>query len=195
MKPWTKLIAIGAVALLGACASLPGGGGREAPPREAVVLPEDYRQALDLMARGEHRAAEAALRAYAARNPGQSSPLVNLALLYRQTERHDQAREALQQALAVNPQQPAAHNLLGIYAREAGDFESAREAYQAALKADAAYPNAHLNLAILMDLYLHQPAAALRHYKRYEELIGEEALDQEVKSWIADTERQAQGGR
>ncbi len=194
MKPWIRPAALGLCAvLISACAGLPSPRG-SGPAAEKPVLPEDYARALVLLEREQWVAAEQALLNYAGAHPGMSSPQVNLALVYKRTGRHDEARAALQKALTINPKQAAAHNQLGIYAREAGDFKAARQAYETAIRSNPNYANAHLNLAILLDLYLHQPGAALTHYRHYAELIGEDAMDQTVKSWIADAERQAKEG-
>ncbi len=196
MKPWIKhTFCLVVVASLSACALAPKDDGVVEPglsTKPKVQLPADYAAALDLMKRQNWGPAESALKAYAARNPRQSSPHVNLALLYRQTQRDEQAMAALDKALEINPKQAAAYNLKGVYAREAGDFAAARDAYLAAITADPQYPNAYLNLAILQDLYLHQTKAALRMYEGYAALVGEDNLDQTVKSWIADARRQAQ---
>ncbi len=194
MKPWIKrsllLVWIGT---LSACAISPKAD-TDVAATTTPTLPPEYAAALELLEREQWNAAEAALLAYAAKHPRQSSPQVNLAHLYKRSGRDEQAKAALQKALQINPKQAAAHNLQGIYARDAGDFAAAKKAYQTAIAANPRYPYAHLNLAILWDLYLHNPSAALPHYEQYATLIGAEALDQEVKSWIADAQRQAQGG-
>lgn len=156
-----------------------------------VQLPEDYTAALNLMQAERWGPAESALKAYAARKPSQSSPHVNLALLYRKTQRDDLAMASIDKALEINPKQAAAFNLRGVYAREAGDFGAAQQAYLAAIAADPQYPNAYLNMAILQDLYLHNPSSALRMYEGYAALVGDDNVDQTVKSWIADAKRQA----
>ena len=195
MKPWIKhSCSLLLLASLSACSLLPKSDPAVEPglsTKPKVQLPADYAAALDLMKAKRWGAAESAIKAYAARNPKKSSPYVNLALLYRRTDRHDLAKQALDKALQINPKQAAAFNLRGVYAREAGDFQAAQQAYQAAIAADPQYPNAYLNMGILLDLYLHNPKAALRMYEGYAALVGEEELDQQVKSWIADAKRQA----
>ncbi len=194
MKPWIKTtLSAVCIAWLAGCAITPGGDA-DTPP-EKPVLPADYAAALALLKQGKWAPAEQALLRYAELHPRMSSPQVNLALLYLRTGRKDEARRALAKALEINPRQAAAHNQLGILAREDGDFSAARKAYKAAISAQKNYPNAHLNLAILLDLYLHDPKAALPHYQRYAELIGEDQMDQQTKSWIADAQRQVEGGK
>lgn len=196
MKPWIKhTLSLVLVASLSACALAPNKepavtDGLSTKPK--VQLPDDYAAALELLQQEQWGPAETALKAYAERSPRQSSPYVNLALLYRRSDRDEQALAALDQALEINPKQAAAFNLRGVYAREAGDFEAARDAYLSAIAADPQYPNAYLNMAILQDLYLHNQPSALRMYEGYAALVGEDNLQQKVKSWIADAKRQAQ---
>lgn len=195
MKRWIKRTGtIGLLILLSACAGLPKpevdiDDSLRVKPK--IELPADYAAALDLIKRKRYGPAEGALKEYAARNPLKSSPHVNLALVYRATQRDELAMQALETALQINPQQAAAMNLQGVYAREAGDFDAAKTAYLNAITADPQYPNAYLNLAILTDLYLHNPRAALAYYEQYASLMGEDQLEQQVKSWIADARRQA----
>ena len=79
---------------------------------------------------------------------------------------------------------PAALNQQAIALRQQGEFAKAREAYEAALAADASYATACLNLGILHDLYLGQPAEALAMYSRYLALTP--AGDTAVGKWVAD---------
>lgn len=194
MKPWIKHgLSLGLAAALSACAVIPQGPGTDGDTpaiKPKVELPADYAAALSYLSQERWGPAESALKAYAERNPGQSSPYVNLALLFKRTQRDDLAQAALAKALEINPNQAAAYNLRGVYAREAGDFAAAQQAYEKAIAVDPQYPNAYLNLAILHDLYLHQVRRALPYYERYAAMVGEEALDQTVKSWIADAQRQ-----
>lgn len=193
MKPWIKRSSsLGLILLLSACALSPKPDiDSDLRTKPKVELPADYAAALELVKQKRYGSAEPSLKAYAARNPRQSSPWVNLALIYRATDRDDLAQQAIEKALSINPKQAAAMNLQGVYAREAGDFDAARSYYLNAIQADPQYPNAYLNLAILTDLYQHNPRAALAYYEQYASLIGEDALEQHVKSWIADARRQA----
>ena len=68
--------------------------------------------------------------------------------------------------------------------RAGGRFAEARADYEQALKLDPLFADVHLNLAILLDLYLGLPQAALQHYERYQEIVGGE--DKQVKLWITD---------
>ena len=79
---------------------------------------------------------------------------------------------------------PAVQNRLGVEQRRAGRFAEAQAAYERALVLDPAYADAERNLAILQDLYLDNPSAALPHYERYQALtLG---ADTEVTAWLAE---------
>jgi cellulose synthase operon protein C len=75
-------------------------------------------------------------------------------------------------------------NQLGIAYRQAGRFADARKAYERAIELDARHAPPVLNLAILNDLYLGQPALALPLYERYAALVPGES--QVVGRWIAE---------
>ncbi len=79
---------------------------------------------------------------------------------------------------------PAVQNQLGVQSRMAGRFAEAQAAYERALALDPNFADAERNLAILQDLYLDNPAAALPHYERYQ-LITQGA-DKEVSAWLVE---------
>jgi tetratricopeptide (TPR) repeat protein len=79
---------------------------------------------------------------------------------------------------------PAVQNQLGVQKRKAGQFADARAAYERALALDPSYANAERNLAILHDLYLDDPAAALPHFERYQLLT--QGSDKEVTAWLTE---------
>jgi len=79
---------------------------------------------------------------------------------------------------------PAAQNLIGVQQRRAGQFADARSAYERALALDPNFADAERNLAILQDLYLDDPAAALPHYERYQLLT--QGADSQVTAWLAE---------
>jgi tetratricopeptide (TPR) repeat protein len=78
----------------------------------------------------------------------------------------------------------AAANREGIAEREAGRFAAARAAYERALTIDPLHADAERNLAILLDLYLGDPASALAHYERYQVLTA--GADEEVTAWLVE---------
>jgi tetratricopeptide (TPR) repeat protein len=87
-------------------------------------------------------------------------------------------------AVTADPAKAVVLNRLGIAYRRLGRFADARTAYEQAIAADQASADAECNLAILLDLYLDEPAAALPHYERYQVLAGEN--DKRAAAWVAE---------
>mgnify|MGYP001186283180 CR=1 FL=1 len=192
--PLPALLACAIVLLaLAGCAGNPPrvgtGGGMAAAPVDASVQ-RAFDQAVALLRQEQYSQAVDVLSPVAQAHPELPGPLVNLAVAYIHLGRQEQAMAALQQALAAEPAHPAALNWLAILQRRAGRFEEAKSLYQQLLAAHPESRHGHLNLGILCDLYLQQADCALRHYRRYLELAGEDA---EVGRWIADLERRRQG--
>ena len=79
---------------------------------------------------------------------------------------------------------PAVQNQLGVQQRQAGRFADAQAAYERALVLDPNYADAERNLAILHDLYLDNPTAALPHFERYQLLT--QGADTQVTAWVAE---------
>jgi tetratricopeptide (TPR) repeat protein len=95
--------------------------------------------------------------------------------------------EVVEQLSATVAQYPATaegQNRLGIAYRRLGRMTDAQQAYEKAIAADPAMAAPQRNLAVLLDLYLAQPARALEHYERYQQLDG--GADQEAVQWIAE---------
>lgn len=92
------------------------------------------------------------------------------------------AKSAYKHAIALNPGLVEAQVRLGVLYRRSGQYAKAEAAYKAALARQPDNRYAHINLGILYDVYLRQPAKAVRHYKRFRELS--EQPDQEVARWI-----------
>ncbi|MCX7054234.1 MAG: tetratricopeptide repeat protein, partial [Proteobacteria bacterium] len=79
---------------------------------------------------------------------------------------------------------PAVQNQRGVQLRQAGQFADAKAAYERALTLDPNYADAERNLAILHDLYLDDPAAALPHFERYQLLT--QGADTQVAAWVTE---------
>jgi tetratricopeptide (TPR) repeat protein len=101
-----------------------------------------------------------------------------------EAERNEEAREMLLAALQLDPTNPAGLNRLGIAERRLGRFAEARAAYERAIAADPAYAQPERNLAVLLDLYVGEPAQALAHYERYQSLSGD--VDPQVAAWLVE---------
>jgi tetratricopeptide (TPR) repeat protein len=75
-------------------------------------------------------------------------------------------------------------NRLGLANRKLGRLGVARGAYESAIVTDPNFADAERNLAILLDLYLSDPAGALPHYERYQTLTG--GTDTQVAGWLTE---------
>ena len=98
--------------------------------------------------------------------------------------RNDEARQMFETALAAAPANAPALNRLGVANRRLGHFAVARGAYERAITTDPTFADAERNLAILLDLYMGDPAAALPHYESYQTLTS--GADTEVSGWVKE---------
>lgn len=163
-------------------------------PAEAPTVPVPdkgdpearFKQALELMKKKKTAEAEAGFLKLAQDFPDYTGPQMNLGIIYSKSNRRDVAISAFSRAAGLNPQNASAFNWLGIANREAGNYPRAQQAYEKAIAAKPDYAIAQLNLGILLDEYMKQPAAALPHYREYLRLYGKEDL--RVLAWIAEIE-------
>lgn len=195
MRSLLMLIAAGA---LSACALIkPNESGDKPTPASgapvlAPALPDKgdpqarFDAALQQWKQNDIAEAEASLKSLVEDFPEHSGPWANLGILYAKSNRRQPAIAALSKAATLNPKNDVAFNWLGILNREAGDFQRARLAYEKALDANPESALAHYNLAILLDLHLKQPQAALPHYASYQRLSGKQDL--KVLAWVAEIE-------
>jgi tetratricopeptide (TPR) repeat protein len=98
--------------------------------------------------------------------------------------RDAEAEQLLTTALGQFPASAEGQNRLGIAQRRLGRMSEARDAYQRAITADPTMAAPRRNLAVLLDLYLGQPAAALAQYEQYHGLVGD--ADQDAVAWLAE---------
>ncbi len=121
--------------------------------------------------------------------PTHVSAWLNAALIKREQKQLPEAMALIDSALKNRPGDARALTLKGVVLREQGKVNDAKAAYLAAVQSDAAYAPAHRNLAVLADLYLDDPALALRHMEQYAALVGD---DKQVNSWVSELRRRAQ---
>ena len=154
----------------------------EVPPRVQTM----YEQAVAVMAAGDFMDAELRLKEFLLQYPGYPGAHVNLAIIHSSNGNEAAAQAAIDAALALNPNHAAALNQQGMLLRRNGKFSEAEAAYLKAVTASPDYALAHYNLGVLNELYLQRLDTALRHFERYQALVGE---DKQVEKWIADLRR------
>jgi len=150
-----------------------------------------YDDALALMRAGHVADAEKGFRALAQSNPELAGPHANLGVIARNAGRLPEAVGELEKATTLAPGHAVAWDQLGLAYRQAGEFTKARDAYEHALAIDPGYGTAVLNLGVLEDLYLAEPAKALELYTRYLALVP--GGDPVVAKWQADVRRRVPG--
>lgn len=152
-------------------------------PPQALTM---FKQAAALMAGGDFDAAERHLQAFLLRYPGYPAAHVNLAILYSEAGDDAAVQREIDAALALDPVYAPALNQQGLLFRRNGKFLEAEAAYLKAVTAAPDYALAHYNLGVLNELYLQRLDTALKHFERYQELVGE---DKQVEKWISDLRR------
>ncbi|MDH3218179.1 MAG: tetratricopeptide repeat protein [Gammaproteobacteria bacterium] len=189
-----------AVLMLAACQSVP----EPAPQPEPVTAPEPvveqapppepvdfnqqfYEEAIGTLKSGKTGLALELLIQVSSDAPDKPFVFTNLGLAYFKLQKMDLAEKAFEEAIKRDDGDAVAHNHLGILQRQKGEFQDARGHYQRAIDADSDYALAYLNLGILFDIYLQDLEQALRHYQKYQSLVGEE--NAQVAAWIVDIER------
>lgn len=154
---------------------------------EAQQARPRYEQALKKMRDGDLEAALLLFQELSAEFPTLSGPVVNQAIILRKQNKLEQAKAVLQKALLNKAQNPYLMNEMGLVYRQLGKFEAAKQAYLSAIRIEPNYDKAHYNLAVLADLYLHDPVLALEEFKIYQSLQTEP--DKKVAGWLKEIER------
>ncbi|HEY9024308.1 MAG TPA: tetratricopeptide repeat protein [Burkholderiaceae bacterium] len=149
-----------------------------------------YDDALALLRAGHVADAERGFRALAQSSPELAGPHANLGVIARNAGRLPEAVAELEKATTLAPGHAVAWDQLGLAYRQSGEFTKSRDAYQHALAINPDYATAVLNLGVLEDLYLAEPAKALDAYTRYLALVPGDAT---VTKWQADVRRRVPG--
>src|SRR5262249_53292392 len=155
------------------------------PPPSAALL-QEFQHITDLANTGKDIDASLELQQFELRHPGYATPAVDLALLSRRSGHLADSEAAATRATKLDPADAVAWSELGVTLRAEGKFAAARTAYGRAIAADPNYAAAHRNLAVLLDLYQGDPAAALPEFERYKALTKE---DKPVSTWIAEVRK------
>jgi tetratricopeptide (TPR) repeat protein len=151
------------------------------PPTGAVI--EEFARATQMAEAGRSTDAALELKQFELQHPGFAAPAVDLGLLARAQGNLAESETSLQRATTLGGAGAVAWDELGLTLRQEGKFADARTAYAHAIAQDEDYAPAHRNLAVLLDLYLGEPAAALPEMVRYQQLSAE---DKPVTTWIAE---------
>jgi tetratricopeptide (TPR) repeat protein len=143
---------------------------------------------LALMEKEEwHKAAEE-LELLTGARPKLAGPWVNLGIVRTMLGDSDAAEIAFKRAVDADAGHAEAWNQLGMLYRRTGRLEEARTAYNAGLQGNPKHSNLHWNLALLHDQYLPDPALALAHYERYQQLTKSD--DAQLQQWIVTLREQ-----
>lgn len=159
------------------------------PPKPAADKgdPEGrFAEALDLLKQKKTKEAEEAFVALSRDFPEFSGPQTNLGILFAKSNRRNEAIAAFTRAATANGENASAFNWLGILNREAGNYPRAKESYEKAISVKPDYAAPHLNLGLLLEEQLRQPAEAVVQYREYYRLTG--GKDLRVLPWIAEIE-------
>ena len=164
-------------------------------------LPSSYDQGLSELEQGQLENAQRIFESLAQSNPDRMEIHNMLGVVYRRRGMLDKAIAEYMKAIALT--ESSASTALGqtgsaevyynlaIAHREHGDFRKAEAAYLKSVKLNPNFAAAYYNLGVLYDLYLNQPSDAVRCYREYERLAGQ---NQTVDVWIADLEQRTTRG-
>lgn len=184
-----------AAAILTGCASAPAGNSvmptGDTPSKPAAPVKDaegKHRYALALMEKEEWHAAAEELELLTAARPKLPGPWINLGIVRNMLGDGAAAEHAFKRALEADAGQAEAWNQLGILYRRSGRLGDAHTSYNAGLKQAPNHADLHWNLAVLHDKYLPDPALALAHYERYQQLTNSD--DVQLQQWITQLREQ-----
>jgi tetratricopeptide (TPR) repeat protein len=155
------------------------------PPARATA---DFARALTLAKSGKDDEAELEFQQVATGYPTYPGALVNLGILYRKHGDLAKSDQSLRAAVQRDGNDAAGWCELGVTLRLEGKFHEAADAYNRAISANPNFAPAYRNLAIVLDLYLGDAAAALPAMEHYKDLAPD---DKAVTGWIADLKQRA----
>lgn len=142
----------------------------------------EYDKAIVLLKKKQPNKAKPILDKLAISNPDIAVIFVNLSLISFNKKDYENAKKYSQHALSINNKSASANNLLGLIAVKQGRFKQAEKHYLEAIKLKPNYANAHYNIALMYDIYFHDLAQSIKHYKQYLELTGHK--DKATAEWV-----------
>ena len=111
----------------------------------------------------------------------------NMARMHYDAQDEDSLKRVITEATEQASVSARMINLLGNLKRQQGFFSAAVNFYDQALTLDENHLASLANKAIIIDIYQHNPAAALPWYEKYQTQLAEQGKDDpRVKNWIAD---------
>jgi len=128
-------------------------------------MEKDFNKAVDNLKEGNYKTAEKLLKKILSKNPKDTKALNNLALVYKNQQKHIEAVETLKGVLEIDSDNYVAHNnLANIYIVQR-KFKLAKRHYLLAIGAKKNYADALGNLGVLLQTTKDFPQAA-RYYKK-----------------------------
>ncbi len=133
--------------------------------KQAKEAQPEFERALTEMRKGNLDSALERMKSVSANYPALGGPIVNQAIILRKMGKTQEAYDLLHNTLINHGKNPFLLNELGVISRELGKFKQAQASYESAIRIDPNFPSAHYNLAVLADLYLHDPVQALAEFQ------------------------------
>lgn len=97
------------------------------------------------------------------------------------------AEENFLKAIKINKNNVNAYLRLAMVQRMLGNYTGSQRTYGQALSIWRDFPEAHLNLGVLYDVYLNNPAKGLQHMQAYQFLTDNK--NEEVAAWVQEIEK------
>lgn len=130
--------------------------------------------------RGELDVAEQNYRAALKLAPTHEGALLNLADLYRATDRDDQGKPLLQLAVKTYPESAEAHYVLALWQVRHKDYQGALAPLQIARKLQPRNPTYTLTTALLLEQLPHRKSDAIKLLQTWQQKYGQQPQMQEV---------------